>query len=603
VTLVAALLGTDAAGAQLPTYGELAGQDLPYSEILREGYRSRGSASVGTTLTGRLRGGSALAVEGPGHRVLPGCRDRGTNHGTDELVQLVVEASAAVMAAAAGPRVGVCNLSREGGGSIPWSQSHNSGRDADLAFFVRDLTTQEPVDAPRLMVFNGRGVAFAEEPRYAFDEARNWLLVRALLTHPAVVVQWILVDRRLKRRLLTHARRLDEPAWLLDRAEKVLHQPSDAHRHNDHFHVRIYCSWDDRAEGCLDAEPLWPWRGVDPLPLMRRTAALSYGLRDPDRRVRLAVLEHLTEMEGHGASPALAEMAILDTDHRLRGKAGSLLLAWRQRDAAVVDAIARFIRAPGGGLLGDQPGFVGPPAESQPGFVGPPAERAPREGATVGPWDIGQGRERSANHLYRAYKLLAKLGSAHAVPFVAEALGSGRWVGDASPGAKGVPEARLAARVAIHLMDLALVPALLDHLTHPAPRVRVTVELALRRITNHVQRGSWGGKRSHRQLVRQAQRWRAWWAEHEGWTRDALLQDGFARRGVRLPVLDSKGNIRRLIGLTGRTDEIGYNADRLLVRITRRVTPRGAAAADKLRRWRRWFPETATAARQAHVGP
>ena len=59
-------------------------------------------------------------------------------------------------------------------------------------------------------------------------------------------------------------------------------------------------------------------------------------------------------------------------------------------------------------------------------------------------------------------------------------------------------------------------------------------------------------------------------------------------------------NIRRLIGLTKRTDEIGYNADRLLVRITRRVTPRGASAADKHRRWRQWFPETARQAQVVH---
>jgi hypothetical protein len=216
----------------------------------------------------------------------------------------------------------------------------------------------------------------------------------------------------------------------------------------------------------------------------------------------------------------------------------------------------------------------------------------------VAPWIVGQGRARTANHLYRAYKFLAKLGSPHAIPLVDEALGSNRLVGD--PGDEGVPEGRLATRVAIHIMDLAMVPTLIDHLTHPVPRVRVTVDLALRRITNHVLRGSWGGRQSPEKLARHAQRWRAWWAEHRGWTRDKLLHDGFARRGYRFRGLENKANIRRLIGLTKRTDEIGYNADRLLVRITRRVTPRGASAADKHRRWRQWFPETARQAQAVH---
>ncbi|MGB0590679.1 MAG: penicillin-insensitive murein endopeptidase [Myxococcota bacterium] len=571
------MMSTPSHGAT-PSYRELADQDLPYTEIIREGYRATGSVSIGTTLTGRLTGSVALPAEGPHHRILEDCRPRDTHHGTEELIQLVQDASRAVMAAEPGPRVGVCNLSHPKGGALKWSQSHNSGRDADLAFFVRDLETNEPVDAPGLIVFGRSGIEFAETPRFRFDVARNWLLVRALLTHPSIVVQWILVDRRLKRRMLAHAAERGAPAELLERASKVLHQPSDAHRHNDHFHVRIYCSWDDRADGCLDTDPYWPWRHVDPAPLRRRTAALSFGLRDPNKKIRGAVLEHLKAMEGFGASPAVAEMAIMDADHRLRGKAGSLLLSWRAGNAVVIDAITRFITGPGGGILSDG----GATAADW-------GERVERPVHHIKPWRIGEGRERSANHLHRAYKLLAKLASLHTTPFLMEALGSKRVVGD--PDDKGSLEARMAARVAIHVMDLTLVPSLITHLNHPKARVRSVINLAIRRITNHVVRGNWGGRTSPEQLQRNIARWRAWWEAHSAWTRDEMVSDGFKRRGHRFVTLDHKDNIPRLIRLTKRTDEIGYNADRLLVRITQRVTPRGATAAKKHARWTKWFPD------------
>ena len=566
------------AQATLPSYASLAASDLPYQEILREGYRGAGSVSIGTTLSGRMTGAKTLPFEGPHHRILDDCRGRDTNHATEELLALISDVAAALMSESEGPKLGVCNLSHKEGGRLKWSQSHNSGRDADLAFFVRDLKSDTPVDAKGLMVFTGRGVEFSETPTMRFDVARNWQLVKELLTHPSVVVQWILVDRRLKRLMLNHAREIGVAAELLERAEKVVHQPSDAHRHNDHFHVRIFCSWDDRAEGCLDSEPLWPWRHVDPLPLMRRTAALSFGLRDPDPKVRAAVLSHLDDMEGYGASPAIAEMAIMDQNHRLRGKAGSVLLKWRAKDAEVVDAIARFIEAPGGGTLKGKEAMH------------TPARRRPHvEDAKVQPWVIGEGRVRIANHLHRAYKLLAKLASPHATPFIVQALDSKRVIGD--PGDTGSLEARMAARVAIHVMDLQLVPALIERLRHPEARVRSVIDLAIRRITNHVVRGSWGRRTSEAQLERNTARWQAWWETHRSWTRDKMLSEGFKRRGYRFITLDSKDNIARLVPLTKRKDEIGYNADRLLVRITKRVTARGASAADKFRRWSAWYPQ------------
>ncbi|WP_224371680.1 hypothetical protein [Hyalangium versicolor] len=41
----------------------------------------------------------------------------------------------------------------------------------------------------------------------------------------------------------------NEPASLVKRAERVLHQPTDSRPRDDHFHVRIRCA-EERAAGC-----------------------------------------------------------------------------------------------------------------------------------------------------------------------------------------------------------------------------------------------------------------------------------------------------------------------------------------------------------------
>ena len=36
-----------------------------------------------------------------------------------------------------------------------------------------------------------------------------------------------------------------------------MHQPGGAPPHDDHFHVRVYCSRTDRFHGCEDGGPVW----------------------------------------------------------------------------------------------------------------------------------------------------------------------------------------------------------------------------------------------------------------------------------------------------------------------------------------------------------
>ena len=98
------------------------------------------------------------------------------------------------------------------------------------------------------------------EPTWAerrFDTERNWWLVESILGDPEVRVQWIFVSDGLRARLLTWARRHKRPIWVTEYASQVMYQPGAKAPHNDHFHIRVYCTRADRAQGCIDTGPIW----------------------------------------------------------------------------------------------------------------------------------------------------------------------------------------------------------------------------------------------------------------------------------------------------------------------------------------------------------
>jgi penicillin-insensitive murein endopeptidase len=85
-----------------------------------------------------------------------------------------------------------------------------------------------------------------------FDVARNWALVAALVSDEAIELKWIFVSGALREVLLAQGRKSKASPKVLAAAERLLHQPSDAPPHDDHFHVRIRCSQSERDEGCVD---------------------------------------------------------------------------------------------------------------------------------------------------------------------------------------------------------------------------------------------------------------------------------------------------------------------------------------------------------------
>jgi penicillin-insensitive murein DD-endopeptidase len=199
-------------------------------------------ASIGAPMAGSLAGGAVLPKRGAGFAVMHKTLERRARFGTEELVRLVEGAAAAVRRQDRGARLMVADLSQRRGGPFEHHGSHQSGRDADLAFFMRDRDGR-PVAPADFIAFDRNGYSVDPPLAYRFDTARNWALVAALLASDRAEVQWIFVAEHLKRLLLEQADASGASPALVARARRVLRQPG-AKSHWDHFHVRVRCPAD-----------------------------------------------------------------------------------------------------------------------------------------------------------------------------------------------------------------------------------------------------------------------------------------------------------------------------------------------------------------------
>jgi penicillin-insensitive murein endopeptidase len=229
------------------------------------------SVSVGTFTHGVLRHGRPLPPYGPGYVVPPLWRLRNNLYGTDELVSAIQHAARRVGREYPGGVLGVGDLSPRGGGESKFHHSHENGRDADLIFFAVDERGKPAPPASSMPRYAADDLhAYAPTPTSSvaygpftprrFDVVRNWALVRALLQDPSVEIQYLFCYEPLKQRLLAHARSIGEDPELVERATELLRQPGDSLPHDDHLHVRIFCSASDRPFGCVDRGPVRWWK-------------------------------------------------------------------------------------------------------------------------------------------------------------------------------------------------------------------------------------------------------------------------------------------------------------------------------------------------------
>jgi penicillin-insensitive murein endopeptidase len=225
------------------------------------------SLSLGSHARGALVHGTAMPFEGTGYRVPKDWRSRDHRYGTEEMVEWLTALFTGLAKADPESAIYLGDISARQGGDAAKHRSHASGRDVDIFFVASDGQGHVLRDLPAMLHFDsgGRAVRWspAQQGRWTrapvpdahFDARRNWAIVRAMVSSQTVEVQWIFIHGSLAALLLAEAEREGTPALILDKARALLHQPTDAQPHDDHMHVRIFCTPADRVFGCMDKGP------------------------------------------------------------------------------------------------------------------------------------------------------------------------------------------------------------------------------------------------------------------------------------------------------------------------------------------------------------
>ncbi len=213
------------------------------------------SVSIGKPSNGYLVDAKRLPDSGEGFKTQAIWKARGNRYGTDELLDLITGVGRRMARQVSDVKLVVADLSSQGGGAAKaWHRSHQSGRDADLVYYMRGADGK-PWEADAMHVF-GPDAKAKDGTGISVDIPRTWLLVKALVTAPEARVQWVFMFEPIAAKLIEHATQIGEPEALIARARKTLKQPGDSARHDDHLHVRVYCSDRDKQFGCIDIGPM-----------------------------------------------------------------------------------------------------------------------------------------------------------------------------------------------------------------------------------------------------------------------------------------------------------------------------------------------------------
>ncbi|MFK8002416.1 MAG: penicillin-insensitive murein endopeptidase [Polyangiales bacterium] len=208
------------------------------------------STSVGSPQRGHLVAGVALPASGAGFRFQTIRGNPSARYGTEEMVAMLLAAVAGVESEAPGSLLVIGDLSLPEGGRIHGHGSHTSGRDVDIRYYALD-EGGEPRSEPN--VDFGRNGRASDGGR--FDVERNWLFIRSALESELADVQYIFIYGPLERLLLEHAEANGASPELLQEAARKMMPPGGGSRvspHADHMHIRILCTAEDEAEGCLN---------------------------------------------------------------------------------------------------------------------------------------------------------------------------------------------------------------------------------------------------------------------------------------------------------------------------------------------------------------
>jgi penicillin-insensitive murein endopeptidase len=168
-------------------------------------------------------------------------KDNSRDHayGHPALVLMLERSAREVARAARGSVMVVGDLSRRDGGPLSGHVSHQSGRDADVAFYMTDARGK-PFEPDAFVAFGSDGAA-RDGSGLVFDDRRNWLLLKSWARDRRAGLAHIFVESHLRQRILQYGAAHKEFKPYLGEVAALLKQPEAGSTHDDHFHVRIAC--------------------------------------------------------------------------------------------------------------------------------------------------------------------------------------------------------------------------------------------------------------------------------------------------------------------------------------------------------------------------
>ena len=178
-------------------------------------------------------------------RLKPGSQEK--SYGHPALILMLERSAKDLQRVAPGSVLVVGDISDVNGGPLAGHHSHQSGRDADVAFYVLDENGKSVIlDHYVKFAVNGKAV---DGSGYVFDDWRNWLLVQSWVRDQRAGLSHVFISRPLRQRLITYASRQPGFQKYVREVSALLKQPEDAEPHDDHFHVRVSCP-KDQSEIC-----------------------------------------------------------------------------------------------------------------------------------------------------------------------------------------------------------------------------------------------------------------------------------------------------------------------------------------------------------------
>lgn len=510
----------------MPDYG-VKTPDFPYLP----GEDESVSRSIGTVSTGYLINSISIPSPHPHMATLPVQYSRGLRYTSDRMLDLVASAARHVDSEFPGTVVWLGNFGAQGGGDIPYSVSHNSGRDADISFFVHDENA-EPFSHHDLIDFeeDGTWVHPDTDHVYFFDVARNWAFVQGLLEHDDHRLQYIFISNGLRSLLLDHARETRVEPRIRALAAKLLVQPGGALPHNDHFHLRIYCDEDDVRSGCINTGRRQPT--FESFASARRdTVRLAESsLSSEDEAERLAAVRRLHLMQARESLERVADL-VDDSSSRVRAAVARNLAELGSR---------RHLRT-----LADR-------------------------------LDV----ESSDRVRVELVDSLARAGGRVAVRALTQLLATSQPM--TLPDDSQVDARGLVADALVRLEDEEPIEALIALLQDDDPTVVERARESLAYLTNQRLLIEGGQVSEH-------DAWREWFDENSRLGRDRWLVEGFQAAGFEVEGLDY-ANVWDLCRAVLGPDYISYNAQRVLMRLSGREPPSLEwSQEDANFYWRRWF--------------